>query len=51
MYSQPPGWLIALAIVAFALPASALIGLAAAWLFERFSRRGPSSYSGAPVLT
>lgn len=36
---EPPGWLIALAIVAFALPASALLGLAAAWLFDRFSQR------------
>jgi hypothetical protein len=40
MYGQaPPTWLILLAIVALALPASSIIGLIAAWVFDRLTRR------------
>jgi hypothetical protein len=40
MYApQPPTWLIFAALLALAVPSSAVFGLLAAWLFDRFYRR------------
>jgi membrane protein implicated in regulation of membrane protease activity len=35
-YGQPPAWLILLVAFGLALPSSAIVGLAAVWLFRRF---------------
>lgn len=38
MYVQPPPWLIVAVLLALALPASSIVGLAAGWLFWRLTR-------------
>jgi hypothetical protein len=43
-YVDPPAWLLVACGVIVVLPLSALAGLSAAWLFDRFTQGGPSPH-------